>query len=109
MLWQEQIAQELGKATEGIKNGNNGLARVCARRAVAIATKHWITRSGKSDWQGDTLHQLRRIQEENTFPMEVRKAAQRLITKVTEQTKLPMTTNPISDARIIIDHLNSNF
>jgi hypothetical protein len=37
----------------------------------------------------------------------VKEAAQRLLTKVTEQAQLPMTTNPITDARIILDHLNS--
>ena len=107
MLWQEQISRELGKATEGIENGNDGLARVCARRAVAIATQHWTSQPGKSAWQGDAMQQLRQVHHEPTFPLFVREAAQRLLTKVTEQAHLPMTTNPITDARIIIDYLNS--
>ena len=36
----EQIEQELTKAAKGLHNGNDGLARVCARRAVAIAAQH---------------------------------------------------------------------
>ena len=53
------------------------------------------------------MHQLRQIQEETKFPVSMREAAQRLLTKVTEQAQLPMTTDPITDARIIIDHLHA--
>ena len=106
MSWREQIEQELVKASEGLKNGNDGLARVCVRRAVAIASQHWAEQRNLPAWQGDAMHQLRQIQGETTFPYSVREAAQRLLTKVTEQAKSPMTTDPIADAHIILDHLN---
>ena len=108
MSWQEQIEQELAKATEGLNSGNDGLARVCARRAVALAAQHRLEQQNLPGWQGDAMHQLRQIQKETTFPLSVREAAQRLLTKVTEQGQLPMTKDPITDASIIIDHLNVN-
>ena len=107
MNWKEQIEQELAKATEGLKNGNDGLARVCTRRAVALASQHCAEQRNSPAWQGDAMHQLRQIQGEITFPLPVREAAQRLLTKVTEQRQSPMTTDPITDARIILDYLNS--
>jgi phage shock protein A len=107
MSWRELIEQELVKASEGLKNGNDGLARVCARRAVAIASQHWAEQRNLTDWQGDAMHHLHRIQEETTFPYSVREAAQRLLTKVTEQAQSPMTTDPITDAHIILNHLDS--
>jgi hypothetical protein len=107
MSWREQIEQELVKASEGLKNGNDGLARVCARRAVALASQHWAEERNLRAWQGDAMHQLRQIQGETTFPLSVREAAQRLLTKVTEQAQSPMTTDPITDAHIILHHLNS--
>jgi len=107
MSWRKQIEQELAKASEGLKNGNDGLARVCARRAVALASQHWAEQRNLPAWQGDAIHQLRQIQGETTFPSSVREAAQRLLTKVTEQAQSPMTINPITDAHIILDHLNS--
>ncbi|HBP87844.1 MAG TPA: hypothetical protein PKK23_18255 [Nitrospirales bacterium] len=103
----ERIEQELTKAAKGLQNGNDGLARVCARRAVALASQHRANQRNLPNWQGDAMHHLRQIQEETTFPLHVRAAAQRLLTKVTEQTQLPMTTDPITDARIILDHLNA--
>ena len=107
MSWREQIEQELVKASEGLKNGNDGLARVCARRAVAMAAQHWAEQRNLPTWQGDAMHQLRQIQRETTFPLSVREAAQRLLTKVTEQAQSPMATDPITDAHIILHHLNS--
>ena len=107
MSWQDSIEQELTKAFEGIQSGNDGLARVCARRAVALAAQHWAKHHHLPSWHGDAMHQLRQIEGETTFPLPVREAAQRLLTKVTEQAQLPMTTDPITDARIILDHLNS--
>jgi hypothetical protein len=109
MPWQEQIKQELAKAAEGLQNGNEGLARVCARRAVSIGAQQWSAQRHKSAWQGDAMHQLRHIHNEPTFPLPVKNAAQRLLTTVTEQAHLPMTTDPITDARIILDYLNSQF
>lgn len=106
MSWQEQVAEELVKATEGLHNGNEGLARVCARRAVALASQRWAEQRGLVAWQGDAMHHLRQIHQENAFPLSVREAAQRLLTKVTEQAQSPMTTDPLTDAHIIIDHLN---
>ena len=107
MSWRDQIEQELAKASEGLKNGNDGLARVCARRAVALASQHWAEQRNLPAWQGDAIHQLRQIQGETTFTSSVREAAKRLLTKVTEQEQSPMTTDPITDAHIILDHLNS--
>jgi hypothetical protein len=103
----EQIEQELARAVKGLQDGNDGLARVCARRAVALASQHWAEQRNLPTWKGDAMHHLRQIQEETTFPVSVRAAAQRLLTKVTEQTQLPMTIDPITDARIILDHLNA--
>ncbi|MDT3779274.1 hypothetical protein PJI16_17045 [Nitrospira sp. MA-1] len=103
----EQIEYELTKAAMGLQDGNDGLARVCARRAVALASQHWAEERNLPTWKGDAMHHLRQIQGEKTLPVSVRAAAQRLLTKVTEQTQLPMTTDPITDARIILDHLNA--
>ncbi len=51
------------------------------------------------------MHQLRRIQEEESFPLEVREAAQRLITTVAQLDRAPMSTDPIADAHLILTHL----
>ncbi len=101
----EQIEQELAKAATGLREGNDGRARVCARRAVALGAQAWVRRGGRKAGPADTMNQLREIQQEEAFPLEMREAAQRLLTKVTERDQVPMSTDPIADARLILAHL----
>jgi len=105
MSVREQMERELARAAQGIQEGNEGLARVCARRAVAAGIQDLATRRGTPEWTRDAMHQLRRIQEEDTFPLAVRHAAQRLLTTVTQQHEAPLSTDPIADARLILAHL----
>lgn len=102
----EQIEQELGKAATGLREGNDGLARVCARRAVALGAQAWAKRGGRKAWPADAMNQLRKIQQEEAFPLEIREAAQRLLTKVTQRDQAPVSTDPIADARLILAHLD---
>lgn len=108
MNWREQIEQELAKAATGLREGNEGLARVCARRAVALGAQHRIERSGVSAPPGDAMHQLRMIQKSEGVPLWVREGAQRLLTKVTQRNQAPMSTNPIADARLILTYLDQH-
>ena len=106
MNWQEQIEQELGQAASGLREKNDGLARVCARRAVGLAVQAWIERSGVRTWPADVMNQLRKIQQQEAFPLEMREAAQRLLTKITQRDQAPLSTDPIADARLILKHLD---
>jgi hypothetical protein len=50
---------------------------------------------------------LRQIQQDGTFPLPIRQAAERLSTPVTRQHAAPFTTDPVADAKLIIAHLDS--
>ena len=101
------IEQELAAAEAAQHDGNDGKARVCARRAVARATEVWIARLPSSPWHGDAMARLRHIQQDASFPLPIRQAAERLSTSVTRQHATPFTTDPVADARLIIAHLSS--
>lgn len=102
------IAQELAAAEAAREEHNDGKARVCARRAVALATEAWLARRALPQWHGDAMAQLRQIQQDEAFPLPIRQAAERLSTSVTRQHIAPFTTDPIADARLIIVHLSSD-
>ena len=106
MSQHEQIEQELAKAATGLREGNDGLARVCARRAVALGAQAWVKRGRRKPWPADAMNQLRMIQQEEAFPLEMREAVQRLLTKVTQRDQAPVSTDPIADARLILAHLD---
>lgn len=99
------IDRELAAAAMAWKNGNEGKARVCARRAVASAAEAWLARFPERLWCGDAMEHLRQIQQHEAFPLAVRQAAERLSTAVTRRHEAPFTNDPISDANLIIGHL----
>ncbi len=106
------IEQELAAAEAALQGSNDGKARVCARRAVARATEAWFARLPFPRWRGDAMAHLRHIQQDTSFPLPIRNAAERLSAPVTRQLTAPFTTDPVADARLIIDHLintTSNF
>ena len=102
------IEQELAAAAAAWKDSNEGKARVCARRAVALSTEGWLERLPVRRWRGDAMEHLRQIQQDASFPLPIRQAAERLSTKVTQRHAAPFTTDPISDAKLIIAHFSGN-
>jgi hypothetical protein len=100
------IEQELAAAEAAQQGRNDGKARVCARRAVALATDAWLARLLRPQWRGDAMAHLRHIQQDESFPLPIRQAAERLSTPVTRQHQAPFTTDPLADAKLIIAHLS---
>jgi hypothetical protein len=107
MAWPISITRELVGAAAAWESGNAGKARVCARRAVALADEAWLEQQASSSWSGDAIAHLRRIHQDLSFSSSVRQAAERLTTTVTRQQIAPFTTDPLSDAKIIIECLLS--
>jgi hypothetical protein len=100
------IERELAAAEAARQERNDGKARVCARRAVAHATEAWIARLSIPGWHGDAMAYLRKIQEDASFPLPIRQAAERLSTPITRQHTAPFATDPVADARLIIAYLS---
>ncbi len=100
-----RIAHELATAESAWNDANEGKARVCARRAVALAIDAWRTRCSLPPWEGDAMAHLRKIQRDALFPLAVREAALRLTTTVTRRDFAPFTIDPIGDAGLIMAHL----
>ena len=103
----EQIEKELAVAEAALREANEGKARVCARRAVALAVEASPERFPRPNWHGDAMNHLRQIQQEESFPVPIRQAAERLSTRITQRDTAPFTSNPIADAKLIIAYLIS--
>ncbi len=96
------IAKELSTGANAMENGNNGMGRVCARRAAGVAISAWVEQQSTIAWSGDVMRLLHSVQNEHSLPEEVREAAMRLTTKITEQFTSKFSTNPLEDSNIII-------
>jgi alpha-beta hydrolase superfamily lysophospholipase len=103
-----RIEQELAAAEAAWRDANEGKARVCARRAIALATEAWLARLPVAPWRGDAMEHLRQIQQAASFPLPIRQAAERLGTTVSRRHAAPFSTDPISDARVIVEYLTAN-
>lgn len=100
----EDISEELGRGERALAEGNDGMARVCARRAVG---KAFVISEGSNPPRGaiSATEALRIIGESGRFKPATREAARRLVTSVTETKNLPFSVHPIEDARLIISDL----
>jgi len=101
------IEQELARARQARVEGNEGRARVCARRAAGLAIRAYDQRREGKQWDGDALTQLKRLQNDRAAPEGVRAAAARLTTKVDFDHRLPFAEDPVEDARGIIAFVNN--
>jgi hypothetical protein len=96
---QAPVEKELAQAHALRAAGNEGRARVCARRAAGIALREWYKRRLGSGWHGDAVKQLQRLQADAFAPGKVREAARRLTTRVDFDHTLPFEDDPLEDAR----------
>jgi hypothetical protein len=104
----ERVAAELLAAETARNRGNEGRARVCARRAAGWAIAAHLDRRGMYRTSDSALELLRYIQSDAAVPESVRAASRRLAAKVTTEHQLPHAEDPLEDARRIVGELLSN-
>ncbi len=103
MVLPEDVQSELSSAQEASNEGNEGKARVCARRAVGNAfrkSKYWT--EGTSPKSVNEI--LKLISSSDNIPARTRTAARRLSAGVLEE---DISRRPIEDALLIIEELLS--
>lgn len=97
-----EILDELQAAYQARQEGNEGKARVCARRAAGWAiTLHY------EDDPGTTLpvsayRVLQWFQVQEATPEALKQAAARLTAQINEDHDLPHPQDPLEDARALI-------
>jgi hypothetical protein len=99
-----QAEAELSLGERALKIGNDGKARVCARRACSFVIFYWLQNHPDFDFGKTAISLLENIRDFNSFPEDVKLAAKRLTTKVNVQFDTGYKENPIDDARIIINY-----
>lgn len=103
--WQTALRQEFEMAEMARARGNEGQARVCARRAAGIALREYFRRRGikvRSSSAYDLLQVFSRLAD--TPPHQQERAAH-LIVRVTEEFKLPVHVDLIEEARLLCQDL----
>ena len=105
MNWQEKLKHEFEQAQLARDQGNEGKARVCARRAAGIAIREYFARMGRSVHTSSAYDLLKMITEEPKISPDLKQAATYLTLRVNEEFKLPVEVDLLVQARNLCDRL----
>lgn len=102
---QRRIAAEVRQAIASRAAGNEGRARVCARRAAGFGLS--LARGGSN--RPNAYELLREAADDQELPEPIRQAAARLSARVTPAHRLPHGEDPLADARLILEDLGFGY
>jgi len=97
-----QIKEELLLAKQSRLEGNEGRARVCARRAAGAAVKEYLEREGITDKQENAIQSLIILEQLEKLPTRVQKAVSLLVQRVNLDHNLPPEVDLIHEAEVVI-------
>ena len=101
----EQIEKEFQLAEQARAKGNEGQARVCARRAAGIAVRDFLTRKGTPPRSASAYDLLNLIKNDPLLSPDLKLVADHLTLRVTEEFKLPVDIDLVAEARKLCDEL----
>jgi len=103
--WQEQIQKEFETAEQARASGNEGQARVCARRAAGIAIREFLARQGIHHPSASAVDLLTLLKDDPLLSPDLRLIIDHLTLRVTEEFKLPVKADLVAEARILCENL----
>jgi hypothetical protein len=101
-----QISAELASAEAARSGGNEGKARVCARRAAGAAVREYLRLVGQPI-QGSAYDLLGAILQ-SEVGLRVKEAAEHLRLRVDTNHDLPVGVDLIFEARILVETLEQS-
>ncbi|MCI0521552.1 MAG: hypothetical protein L0Z70_15010, partial [Chloroflexi bacterium] len=81
--WEARFAEEIRQAETARAAGNEGMARVCARRAAGIAIGEYLQRRGLPDPGPNAYNRIQRLASLREVAPEVSRVASHLLARVT--------------------------
>ena len=99
MDWQTQIHSEFDKAEQARARGNEGQARVCARRAAGIAVREYFKLRKQPIQTPSAYDLLNFLIEDPSISTELRQCAKYLTLRVNEEFNLPIDVDLIFEAK----------
>lgn len=101
----EQITAEFEHAERARARGNEGQARVCARRAAGIAAREYFAQHGEIIRTPSAFDLLKLLSEDSSLSDDLRQLAAHLTLRVNEEFKLAADLDLIVEAKQLCDEL----
>lgn len=97
--WQTLFEQEIQAAEAARAEGNEGKARVCARRAAGLLCSQFLSRNGIKTRGISALDFLQQMQDLETLDEQIRTVIALFLQRVDENKKLPGEVDLLAQAR----------
>ena len=103
--WQAKLQVEFDRAEGARAKGNEGQARVCARRAAGIAVREYLDRKGIPAPGSSAVDLLNLLKEDPLLSPDLKRIVDHLTLRVTEEFKLPVDVDLVAEAKQLCDEL----
>jgi HEPN domain-containing protein len=103
--WQEKLNKEFELAERARAKGNEGQARVCARRAAGIAIREYLKRRGIQPRNTNSVDLLNLLKDDPLLSPDLKLIIDHLTLRVTEEFKLPVDVDLVAESRTLCTDL----
>jgi hypothetical protein len=95
--WRDEFDRELARAKEARSKGNEGMARVCARRAAGVVVRAYFQRRGMVLPGKNVLNFLQALAGSSIESEPVREVSRHFLLRITPDHVLPEDVDLIAD------------
>lgn len=99
----QQIVRELSQGQQAREQGLEGKARVCARRAVGIALRHYFSSRQPQLASLSVVDLVQTYQEKPGLPQDLQEICAHMLTRVDPDYNLPIPVDLLTEAKILIN------
>lgn len=103
--WNTFFDAEIEQARAARQRGNEGMARVCARRAAGIAVQAYLERKGLDSRTPSAVERLKYLIALPGTPEQIRDTARTFLIRVTPDYTLPIDIDLLQEAQILRQQL----
>lgn len=103
--WRERFQAEIFEAEKARNSENEGMARVCARRAAGIVIQEYFTRTGRLAPGRSAYDYLRRLAALPDTEADVRQVVEHFLVRITPEHNLPIEADLLAEARWLAEKL----
>lgn len=97
--WEHRFNKELEMAERARASGNEGMARVCARRAAGIVIAEYLRLQGLELKTHSAYDYLRYLSLSPDIPSDVKNVVDHFLTRITPDYRLPVEADLIAETR----------
>lgn len=105
MIWKDSYTTELHRAQQARADGNEGMARVCARRAAGEVIREYFQRAQIPLAKPSALHALRTLAQTEAVSPRVREIATHFIWQITPEHTLPENIDLLVEVEWLAEEL----